>query len=112
MWLSSFLTLASAGIVGLVGSLTAPPDNRKSHRRFADRSVRLADVVTANGEWGQIREITTTYVVLRAGDLRRLILPISYFIQTPFENWRLNTTDLMAYVYVYPDYTMEIWPTC
>ena len=64
----------------------------------------------ANGEWGRIEEITTTYVVVRTWDLRRVILPISYFIQTPFQNWTRNSTDLLAYVYLYLDYTMPIEP--
>lgn len=103
--------LASAGIVGLAGSLTARPtiENLIAGLQIAlTEPIRLADVVIANGEWGQIEEITTTYVVLRTWDLRRLILPISYFIQKPFENWTLKTTDLMAYVYLYLDYTMPI----
>jgi small-conductance mechanosensitive channel len=105
--------LASAGMVGLVGSITARPtiENLIAGLQIAlTEPIRLADVVIANGEWGQIEEITTTYVVLRTWDLRRLILPISYFIQTPFENWTLNSTDLMAYIYVYLDYTMPIEP--
>jgi small-conductance mechanosensitive channel len=105
--------LASAGIVGLAGSLTARPtiENLVAGLQIAlTEPFRLEDVVIANGEWGQIEEITTTYVVLRTWDLRRLILPISYFIQTPFQNWTLKTTDLMAYVYLYLDYTMPIEP--
>jgi small-conductance mechanosensitive channel len=50
--------------------------------------------VVADGEWGRIEEITTTYVVLRTWDLRRAILPLSYFIQTPFQNWTRKTAVL------------------
>jgi small-conductance mechanosensitive channel len=64
--------------------------------------------VVADGEWGWIEEITTTYVVLRIWDLRRVILPLSYFIQTPFQNWTRKTADLLGYVYLYFDYTMPI----
>jgi small-conductance mechanosensitive channel len=105
--------LASAGIVGLVGSLTARPtiENMVAGLQIAlTEPIRLEDVVIANGEWGQIEDITTTYVVLRTWDLRRVILPILYFIQTPFENWTRKTTDLMAYVYLYLDYSMPIEP--
>jgi small-conductance mechanosensitive channel len=105
--------LASAGIVGLVGSITARPtiENLIAGLQIAlTEPIRLEDVVIANGEWGQIEEITTTYAVLRTWDLRRVILPISHFIQTPFENWTRKTTDLMAYVYLYLDYTMPIEP--
>jgi small-conductance mechanosensitive channel len=105
--------LASAGIAGLAASLTARPtiENLIAGLQIAlTEPIRLEDVVIANGEWGHIEEITTTYVVLRTWDLRRMILPISYFIQTPFENWTRKTADLMAYVYLYLDYTMPIEP--
>jgi small-conductance mechanosensitive channel len=105
--------LASAGIVGLAASLTARPtiENLVAGLQIAlTEAIRLEDVVIANGEWGRIEDITTTYVVLRTWDLRRVILPISYFIQTPFENWTRRTTDLLAYVYLYLDYTMPIEP--
>jgi small-conductance mechanosensitive channel len=105
--------LASAGIVGLAASITARPtiENLIAGLQIAlTEPIRLEDVVIANGEWGKIEEITTTYVVLRTWDLRRVILPISYFIQTPFENWTWKTTDLLAYIYLYLDYTMPIEP--
>lgn len=105
--------LASAGIVGLAASITARPtiENLIAGLQIAlTEPIRLEDVVIANGEWGQVEEITTTYVVVRAWDLRRVILPISYFIQTPFQNWTRKTADLMAYVYLYLDYTMPIEP--
>jgi small-conductance mechanosensitive channel len=103
--------LASAGLVGLAASITARPtiENLIAGLQIAlTEPIRLEDVVIANGEWGQIEEITTTYVVVRTWDLRRVILPISYFIQTPFQNWTRKTADLMAYVYLYVDYTMPI----
>jgi small-conductance mechanosensitive channel len=105
--------LASAGIVGLAASLTARPtiENLVAGLQIAlTEAIRLEDVVIANGEWGHVEDITTTYVVLRTWDLRRVILPISYFIQTPFENWTRRNTDLLAYVYLYLDYTMPIEP--
>jgi small-conductance mechanosensitive channel len=105
--------LASAGIVGLAASITARPtiENLIAGLQIAlTEPIRLEDVVIANGEWGRIEEITTTYVVLCTWDLRRVILPISYFIQTPFQNWTWKTADLMAYVYLYLDYTMPIEP--
>jgi small-conductance mechanosensitive channel len=105
--------LASAGIVGLAASLAARPtiENLVAGLQIAlTEPMRLDDVVVANGEWGRIEEITTTYVVLRTWDLRRMILPLSYFIQTPFENWTRKTADLLGYVYLYLDYTMPIEP--
>jgi small-conductance mechanosensitive channel len=105
--------LASAGILGLAASLTARPtiENLVAGLQIAmSEAIWLDDVVIANGEWGRIEEITTTYVVLCTWDLRRVILPISYFIQKPFENWTRKSADLLAYVYIYLDYTMPIEP--
>jgi small-conductance mechanosensitive channel len=105
--------LASAGIAGLAVSLAARPtiENLVAGLQIAlTEPIRIEDVVIANGEWGHIEEVTTTYVVLRTWDLRRVILPLSYFIQTPFENWTRKTADLLAYVYLYLDYTMPIEP--
>jgi small-conductance mechanosensitive channel len=59
-------------------------------------------------EWGRIEEITFTYVVVRIWDLRRLVLPITYFIEKPFQNWTRATADLLGIVYLYVDYTVPI----
>jgi len=60
------------------------------------------------GEWGWIEEITTTFVVVRVWDLRRLVLPISYFIEKPFQNWTRNSADLLGTVFLYADYTVPV----
>ena len=63
-----------------------------------------------DGEFGRIEEITLTYVVVRVWDLRRLIVPISDFIEKPFQNWTRSSADLLATVFLYVDYTMPIAP--
>jgi len=70
--------------------------------------IRLDDVVIVEGEWGWIEEILATYVVVRTWDLRRLIVPLSYFIEHAFQNWTRKTADLLAYVYIYCDYTVPV----
>src|SRR6185312_1773530 len=71
--------------------------------------IRLDDsVVVVNGEWGTIEEIGGTYVVVRTWDLRRLILPLSYFIQQPFQNWTRQDPSLNGTVMLYVDYTAPI----
>jgi hypothetical protein len=70
--------------------------------------IRLDDVVIVEGEWGRIEEITTTYVVVRIWDKRRLIVPISTFNDRPFQNWTRNTSDLLGTVYLYTDYTVPV----
>jgi len=59
-------------------------------------------------EWGWIEEITLTYVVVRIWDLRRLVLPISYFIESPFQNWTRVSADLLGTVFIYTDYTVPV----
>ena len=60
------------------------------------------------GEWGQIEEITLTYVVVRIWDLRRLILPITYFIEKPFQNWTRTSADILGTVLIYLDYGVSM----
>jgi hypothetical protein len=70
--------------------------------------LRLDDVVIVENEWGKIEEITLTYVMVRIWDLRRLVLPISYFIEKPFRNWTRTSADLIGSVYLYVDYTVPV----
>jgi small-conductance mechanosensitive channel len=105
--------LASAGIVGLAGSLAARPtiENLVAGLQIAlTEPIRIEDVVIAENEWGWIEEINTTYVVVRIWDLRRLILPISYFVSKPFQNWTRQSADLLAYIYLNLDYRTPVEP--
>lgn len=102
---------ASAGLAAVVASLAA---RTTLSSLFAgvqiafSQPIRLEDVVIVEGEWGWIEEITTTYVVVRIWDLRRLVVPLSYFIEKPFQNWTRNTADLLGTVFVYTDYTVPV----
>jgi small-conductance mechanosensitive channel len=103
--------LASAGIVGIVLGFAS---QRSIALLFAGfqvaltQPIRIDDVVIVENEWGKIEEITLTYVVVRIWDKRRLVVPISYFIQTPFQNWTRVSADLMGTVYLYCDYTVPV----
>ncbi len=103
--------LASAGIVGIILGLSA---QRTINTLLAGLQIamtqpfRLDDVVIVENEWGRIEEITLTYVVVRIWDLRRLVLPITYFIEKPFQNWTRVTADILGTVYLYVDYTVPI----
>jgi small-conductance mechanosensitive channel len=102
---------ASAGLAAIVGGLAARStlSNLMAGVQIAlTQPIRLEDVVIVEGEWGWIEEITTTYVVVRVWDLRRLVLPLSYFIEKPFQNWTRHTTDLLGTVFVYADYTVPV----
>ncbi|MBO9573032.1 MAG: mechanosensitive ion channel [Chitinophagaceae bacterium] len=70
--------------------------------------LRIDDVLVVEGEWGRVEEITLTYVVLNIWDQRRLILPINYFIEKPFQNWTRTTAELLGTVFIYLDYTAPI----
>jgi small-conductance mechanosensitive channel len=103
--------LASAGVVGIILGIAA---QKSLGTLFAGiqiaiaEPVRIDDVVIVEGEWGRIEEITLTYVVVRIWDLRRLIVPITYFIEKPFQNWTRISADLLGTVYLYMDYTVPV----
>jgi small-conductance mechanosensitive channel len=103
--------LASAGLAGIIGGLAARPvlSNLIAGIHIAlSEPISLDDVVIVEGEWGWIEEITLTYVVVRIWDLRRLIVPLSYFLEKPFQNWTRKTADLIGSVYLYVDYTVPV----
>ncbi len=103
--------LASAGIAGLAVGLAARPtiENLVAGFQLAiTQPIRLEDVVIVENEWGWIEEITTTYVVVRIWDLRRLVLPLSYFISHPFQNWTRDSANLMGVVHIYTDYSAPV----
>jgi len=72
--------------------------------------LRIDDVLVVEGEWGRVEEITLSYVVLNIWDQRRLILPINYFVEKPFQNWTRTSADIMGTVFIYLDYTIPLDP--
>ncbi len=103
--------LASAGIVGIVIGLAAQPimTNLLAGAQIGiAQPFRVDDVVVIDGHWGRIEEISLTYVVVRIWDLRRLVLPISWFVQNPFENWTRSGADLLGYVHIEVDYSAPV----
>ena len=98
---------ASAGVAGIVAGLAARPvlSNLIAGVQLAmTQPIRIDDAVIVEGEWGTIEEITSTYVVVRVWDLRRLIVPLSYFIEKPFQNWTRESSALIGVVFFYLDY--------
>ncbi|MCA9284588.1 MAG: mechanosensitive ion channel family protein [Phycisphaerales bacterium] len=103
--------LASAGVAGIILGLAAQRTigNFLAGIQIAlAGTVRLDDVVVVDGHWGRIEEITSTYVVVRIWDERRLIVPLSRIIEQPFENWTRKTADILGTVYVRADYTVPV----
>jgi hypothetical protein len=66
--------------------------------------IRLDDVVIVEGDWGRVEDIRMSYVVVRIWDERRLVVPLSYFIEKPFQNWTRKTADLLGTVVLHVDY--------
>jgi small-conductance mechanosensitive channel len=103
--------LASAGVAGIVAGLAARPlfENLIAGIQLAlTQPIRIDDVVIVEKQYGRIEEIHSTYVVVRLWDLRRLVVPLTYFIETPFENWTRRTANLMGEVYFFADFTLDI----
>lgn len=103
--------LASAGLAGLIVGMAMKPTLSSliaGIQIALTQPIRLDDVVVVENEWGWVEEIETTYVVVRIWDLRRLVLPLSYFIEHPFENWTRTSADLLAYVILWVDYTTPV----
>jgi small-conductance mechanosensitive channel len=103
--------LASAGIAGIILGLAAQRTlgNLIAGLQIAfTQPLRIDDVVIVEGEWGRIEEITLTYVVVRIWDLRRLIVPITYFVETPFQNWTRTSAEILGTVFLHVDYTVPV----
>lgn len=102
---------ASAGVAGLAAGLAARPllENLIAGIQLAfTQPIRLDDVLIVEGEYGTVEEITSTYVVLKLWDWRRMIVPLSYFFDKPFQNWTRSSASLIATVMIYTDYTVPV----
>ncbi len=102
---------ASAGVAGLVLGFAARPilTNLIAGMQIAlTQPIRIDDVLIVEGEWGWVEEITTTYVVIRIWDQRRLIVPLSHFIEKPFENWTRESAAILGVVLWHLDYRAPI----
>lgn len=103
--------IASAGVAGIIVGFAAQKSIATLLAGFQiamTQPIRIDDVVIVEGEWGRIEEITLTYVVVKIWDLRRLVLPITYFIEQPFQNWTRTSADLLGTVYLYLDYDIPM----
>lgn len=103
--------LASAGIIGVVLGFAAQKifGNLLAGVQIAmTQPIQLDDAVVVQGEWGWIEELTLTYVVVRLWDWRRLVLPINWFLDNPFENWTRRTNDLIGSVFLYADFSLPL----
>ncbi|MEO6018082.1 MAG: mechanosensitive ion channel domain-containing protein [Polaromonas sp.] len=105
--------LASAGVVGIVAGIAARPvfSNLIAGLQLAlAQPIRIDDVLVVQGEWGRVEEINSTYVVLKIWDERRLIIPLQWFIENPFQNWTRTSAKIIGTVFVWVDYRMPLQP--
>ncbi|MFO1475295.1 MAG: mechanosensitive ion channel [Verrucomicrobiota bacterium] len=103
--------LASAGVFGIIIGFAA---QRTIANLFAGiqlamtQPVRIDDVVIVEGEWGRVEEISLTYVIIHIWDDRRLVVPLSHFIEKPFQNWTRVSASLLGSVSLWTDYTLPL----
>jgi small-conductance mechanosensitive channel len=106
--------LASAGVVGVILGFAAQKTIANLFAGFQialAQPIRMDDVVIVEGEWGRIEEITLTYVVVHIWDDRRLIVPLSDFIEKPFQNWTRVSAHLLGSVLLWVDYSLPLEET-
>lgn len=102
---------ASAGAAGIIVGLAARPllSNLIAGMQIAiTQPIRIEDAVIVENEWGWIEDIASTYVVIRLWDWRRMVVPLSYFIEKPFQNWTRETASLIGSVALYVDYRADV----
>ena len=103
--------LASAGAAGIIAGLALQPflTNLIAGIQIATtQPIRIDDAVIVEGEWGKVEEISSTYVVVKLWDWRRMVLPLTYFIQQPFQNWTRESASLIGTAMIYVDYSAPI----
>jgi small-conductance mechanosensitive channel len=103
--------LASAGIASLIIATAAKStaSNFFAGLQIAiTEPIRIDDVVVVQGEWGRVEEINSAYVVIKIWDLRRLVVPLSYFIENSFQNWTRHSSDIMGTSFLYVDYSIPV----
>ncbi|WP_263350297.1 mechanosensitive ion channel family protein [Acidicapsa acidisoli] len=111
IWKAGTGLLASAGIASLILATAAKStaSNFLAGLQIALTSpIRIDDVVVVQGEWGRIEEITSAYVVIKIWDQRRLIVPLTYFIENSFTNWTRRSSDILGTAFLYVDYNVPV----
>ena len=103
--------LASAGIASIIVATAAKSTvaNLLAGLQIAmTEPIRIDDVVVVQGEWGRVEEINSAYVIVRLWDLRRLVVPLSYFIENSVQNWTRESSDIMGTAFLYVDYSIPV----
>jgi small-conductance mechanosensitive channel len=103
--------LAAGGAAGIIVGLALQPilSNIMAGVQIAlTQPIRIEDAVFVNGEFGFIEEINSTYVVIRIWDLRRMVVPLKFFLDQPFQNWTRDDARLLGAINFYLDYRTSV----
>jgi small-conductance mechanosensitive channel len=103
--------LTSAGVIGIIVGFAAQKSIGMilaGIQLAITQPIRIDDVVIVEEEWGRIEEITLTYVVVRIWDERRLILPVTWFLEKPFQNWTRTGANITGTIFLYLDYNFPV----
>ena len=103
--------MASAGLAGLAVGAAAQPALKNiiaGVQMAFTEPIRIDDVVIIENEWGRIEEIRLTYVIVRLWDERRLVVPVSKFLESSFQNWTRTTSGLLGSAFFWLDPTTDI----
>ncbi len=103
--------LTSAGVIGIIVGFAAQKSIGMilaGIQLAITQPIRLDDVVIVEGEWGRIEEITLTFVVVKIWDERRLVLPVTWFLEKPFQNWTRTRADITGSIFLYVDYSFPV----
>ncbi|MGO3719886.1 MAG: mechanosensitive ion channel family protein [Mesonia hippocampi] len=103
--------LTSAGVIGIIVGVAAQKSIANLITGFQiafTQPIKIDDEVVIEGEFGVVEDITLTYVVIKIWDLRRLVLPLSYFNDKPFVNWTFKSKDIIGTVFLYVDYSFPV----
>ncbi len=107
--------LASAGAAGLVLGLAARPmlSNLIAGIQIAiTQPLRIEDAVVINGQWGWIEEITATYVLVRIWNWQRVVVPLAWLLENPFQDWTRDSSELIGEVHWHVDYALPVDAAC
>lgn len=103
--------LTSAGVAGIIIGFAAQKTIANLLAGFQiafTQPIKIDDAVIVEGEWGWVEEINLTYVVIKIWDMRRLVVPITYFTDKSFQNWTRTSAQLLGSVFLYTDYTLPV----
>ena len=107
----SLSLLASAGVASVllgVASREVLGNIMAGIQIAVTQPASIGDSILFEGQWGAVEELTYTYLTIRTWDARRIVVPLSYFISHPFENWSMKSAHTIQPIYLYVDYTIDV----